>query len=116
MSKVLEEREDVMHCMAYVDLNAVSAGIVNNPISFPYCSIHHVVIRQNEGNLINLSFIHSIFKDEDYELEEDVRRSLGNKLDFLDRDYRKSYISYLAWVEYKRQLNYERKLMEAVSW
>ncbi len=53
-SVVLEYDEALLKCMAYADLNAVRANLVDRPESYRFCSLGYHVQSGNPGNFLSL--------------------------------------------------------------
>jgi len=55
-SVIVEKEETVINCLAYIDLNAVRAGIVKRPEDYRWCSIGHHVQTENQDSFLSLDF------------------------------------------------------------
>ncbi len=55
-SVIVEKGETVINCLAYIDLNAVRAGIVKRPEDYRWCSIGHHVQTENRDGFLSLDF------------------------------------------------------------
>jgi len=55
-SVIVEKGETLINCLAYIDLNAVRAGIVKRPEDYRWCSIGHHVQTGNRDGLLSLDF------------------------------------------------------------
>ena len=55
-SVIVEKGETVINCLAYIDLNAVRAGIVKRPEDYRWCSIGHHVQTGNRDDFLSLDF------------------------------------------------------------
>ena len=108
-STILADRESILHCMAYIDLNAVRAGMVENPEEHVYGSIGYVVERKNEGNLVNISEIGVQLDCLKKEKEEEVEKS-PRGLEHLSSQERLIYTRYMAFVELKRKEGFLGKI------
>ena len=53
-SVILDEGDTLIHCMAYVDLNPVRAGIVKHPEKYRWCSIGYHMQTRNRGRFLSL--------------------------------------------------------------
>jgi REP element-mobilizing transposase RayT len=53
-SVVLERDEALINCMAYVDLNAVRANLVDRPESYRFCGLGHHIQSGNRGGFLSL--------------------------------------------------------------
>ena len=52
-SNILRSEEQLQTCIAYVDLNAVRAGIVKQAYEYPYCTPGHIVKTNNNSRIIS---------------------------------------------------------------
>jgi len=55
-SVLLEEGETRIQCLAYIDLNAVRAGIVGRPEEYRWCSLGYHLQADNAGGFLSLDF------------------------------------------------------------
>jgi putative transposase len=55
-SVIVEKGSTVIHCLAYIDLNAVRAGIVKRPEDYRWGSIGYHVQTGNKDNFLSLDF------------------------------------------------------------
>ncbi len=55
-SVIVEEGETLINCLAYIDLNAVRAGIVKRPEEYRWCSLGYHVQAVNQGNFLSTDF------------------------------------------------------------
>ncbi|WP_300673050.1 hypothetical protein [Desulfoluna sp.] len=55
-SVIVEKGETVINCLAYIDLNAVRAGIVKRPEDYRWCSIGHHVQTGNRDDSFFIEF------------------------------------------------------------
>jgi putative transposase len=55
-SVIVEKGETVINCLAYIDLNAVRAGIVKRPEDYRWCSIGYHVQTGNRDAFLSLNF------------------------------------------------------------
>ena len=55
-SVIVEKGSTVINCLAYIDLNAVRAGIVKRPEAYRWCSIGYHVQAKNRGDFLSLDF------------------------------------------------------------
>lgn len=55
-SVIVEEGETLIQCLAYIDLNPVRAGLVEQPEEYPWCSLGHHVHRGEKDRLLSLDF------------------------------------------------------------
>ncbi len=55
-SVLLEEGDTLINLLAYVDLNAVRAGIVQRPEQYRWCSLSYHVQTTNQGDFLSLDF------------------------------------------------------------
>ncbi|WP_300675362.1 hypothetical protein [Desulfoluna sp.] len=55
-SVIVEKGETMINCLAYIDLNAVRAGIVKRPEDYRWCSIGHHVQTGNRDDFLSLDF------------------------------------------------------------
>ncbi len=55
-SVIVEKGSTVINCLAYIDLNAVRAGIVNRPEDYRWCSIGYHVQADNRDGFLSLDF------------------------------------------------------------
>ncbi|WP_300671994.1 transposase [Desulfoluna sp.] len=55
-SVIVEKGETVINCLAYIDLNAVRAGIVTRPEDYRWCSIGHHMQTGNRDDFLSLDF------------------------------------------------------------
>ena len=55
-SVIVEKGSTVINCLAYIDLNAVRAGIVKRPEEYRWCSIGYHVQAGNRHNFLSLDF------------------------------------------------------------
>ncbi|VFQ45924.1 transposase [Desulfoluna butyratoxydans] len=52
-SVIVEEGNTLIHCLAYIDLNAVRAGIVKRPEDYRWCSIGYHIQTGNKGGFLS---------------------------------------------------------------
>jgi hypothetical protein len=50
------DRQIILDCLAYIDLNPVRAGIVSTPESYRWCSLGYHVQRNNQEEFLSLDF------------------------------------------------------------
>ena len=55
-SVIVEKGSTVINCLAYIDLNAVRAGIVKRPEDYRWCSIGYHVQAGNKDDFLSLDF------------------------------------------------------------
>jgi REP element-mobilizing transposase RayT len=55
-SVLLEKGETLIHCLAYIDLNAVRAGMVKKPEEYRWCSIGYHIQTGNKESFLSLDF------------------------------------------------------------
>ncbi|WP_027183291.1 transposase [Desulfovibrio inopinatus] len=55
-SVLVEEGSTLLHCLAYIDLNPVRAGIVCRPEDYRWCSIGYHLQTNNRDDFLNLEF------------------------------------------------------------
>ena len=55
-SVIVEKGNTLINCLAYVDLNAVRAGIVKRPKAYRWCSIGHHTQTGNRDGFLSLDF------------------------------------------------------------
>ena len=55
-SLIVENGETLINCLAYVDLNAVRAGIVERPEEYRWCSLGYHIQTGNKDNWLSLDF------------------------------------------------------------
>ena len=55
-SVLLETGDTLVHCLAYIDLNAVRAGIVQRPEDYRWCSLAYHLQTGNAGGFLSLDF------------------------------------------------------------
>ncbi len=55
-SLIVENGETLINCLAYVDLNAVRAGIVERPEKYRWCSLGYHIQTGNKDNWLSLDF------------------------------------------------------------
>ena len=55
-SVIVEKGETLINCLAYIDLNAVRAGIVKRPEAYRWCSIGHHMQTGNRDGFLSLDF------------------------------------------------------------
>ncbi len=55
-SLIVENGETLINCLAYVDLNAVRAGIVERPEDYRWCSLGYHIQTGNNNNFLSLDF------------------------------------------------------------
>ncbi|WP_300668294.1 transposase [Desulfoluna sp.] len=55
-SVIVERGNTVINCLAYIDLNAVRAGIVKRPEDYRWCSIGHHAQTGNRDDFLSLDF------------------------------------------------------------
>ena len=55
-SLIVENGETLINCLAYVDLNAVRAGIVERPEDYRWCSLGYHIQTGNRDNFLSLDF------------------------------------------------------------
>jgi len=55
-SLIVDNGETLINCLAYIDLNAVRAGIVEKPEDYRWCSIGYHLQTNNKDNLLSLDF------------------------------------------------------------
>src|SRR3990172_8720129 len=55
-SVLLEEGDTLIQCLAYIDLNAVRAGIVQRPEDYRWCSLGYHLQAGNAGGFLSLDF------------------------------------------------------------
>ncbi len=55
-SLIVENGETLINCLAYVDLNAVRAGIVERPEEYRWCSLGYHMQTGNKDNWLSLDF------------------------------------------------------------
>ncbi len=55
-SVIVEKGSTVINCLAYIDLNAVRAGIVKRPEDYRWCSIGYHVQADNRDGFLSLDF------------------------------------------------------------
>ncbi|MBI5446440.1 MAG: hypothetical protein HY900_35150 [Deltaproteobacteria bacterium] len=55
-SVLLDSGDTVVNCLAYIDLNAVRAGIVDRPEKYRWCSLAHHVQTGNADHLLSTDF------------------------------------------------------------
>jgi len=53
---IVEKGSTVINCLAYIDLNAVRAGIVKRPEDYRWCSIGYYVQAGNRDDFLSLDF------------------------------------------------------------
>ena len=56
-SVVVEEGASLMACMAYIDLNAVRAGLVDRPEAYRFCGLGYHVQSGNKGRFLSLGLL-----------------------------------------------------------
>ena len=113
-SVILGDERAMINCMAYVDLNAVKARMVENPEDFPYGSIYYILHRQKDEPLINIGEYRDLFSSTSIgrEYDEIARQKFSARLSYLNEEDREAYIRYLAWVAVKREGDLLRKIEE----
>lgn len=55
-SVIVEKGETLIHCLAYIDLNAVRAGIVKRPDEYRWCSLGHHSQTGNKDGFLSMDF------------------------------------------------------------
>jgi putative transposase len=55
-SVIVENGETLINCLAYIDLNAVRAGLVRRPEDYRWCSLGYHVQTRNKGRFLSLDF------------------------------------------------------------
>ena len=55
-ASIVEKGETLINCLAYIDLNAVRAGIVKRPEAYRWCSIGHHVQTGNKDDFLSLNY------------------------------------------------------------
>ena len=55
-SVIVEKGSTVINCLAYIDLNAVRAGIVRRPEDYRWCSIGYHIQADNRDDFLSLEF------------------------------------------------------------
>ncbi len=55
-SVIVEKGSTLIHCLAYIDLNAVRAGIVKRPEAYRWCSMGYHVQTKNRDDFLSLDF------------------------------------------------------------
>lgn len=55
-SVIVENGWTLVHCLAYVDLNPVRAGLVERPEDYPWCSLGYHMQTGNAGNFLSTDF------------------------------------------------------------
>ena len=53
---IVDNGETLINCLAYIDLNAIRAGIVKKPENYRRCSLGYHVQARNKGRLLSLDF------------------------------------------------------------
>ena len=53
---IVDNGETLINCLAYIDLNAIRAGIVKKPEGYRWCSLGYHVQAKNKGRLLSLDF------------------------------------------------------------
>jgi len=53
---IVDKGETVINCLAYIDLNAVRAGIVKRPEDYRWCSIGRLEQAGNRDDFFSLDF------------------------------------------------------------
>ena len=64
-SVIVEKGETLINCLAYIDPNAVRAGIVKRPEAYRWCSIGHHVQTGNRDDFLSLNYELTGFRVED---------------------------------------------------
>ena len=55
-SVIVDNGDTLINCLAYIDLNAVRAGLVKKPESYRWCSLGYHVQRNNAEGFLSLDF------------------------------------------------------------
>jgi putative transposase len=55
-SVIVEQGETLINCLAYIDLNAVRAGLVKRPEDYRWCSLGYHMQTGNKGRFLSLDF------------------------------------------------------------
>lgn len=55
-SVIVDNGETLINCLAYIDLNAIRAGIVKKPEEYRWCSLGYHVQGRNKGRFLSLDF------------------------------------------------------------
>lgn len=55
-SVIVDNGETLINCLAYIDLNAVRAGLVKRPEEYRWCSLGYHVQAGNRGEFLSLDF------------------------------------------------------------
>jgi hypothetical protein len=55
-SVIVENGDTLINCLAYIDLNAVRAGLVKRPEDYRWCSLGYHVQTRNRGRFLSLDF------------------------------------------------------------
>jgi len=55
-SLIVDNGETLINCLAYIDLNAVRAGLVEKPEDYRWCSLGYHLQTNNKDNLLSLDF------------------------------------------------------------
>ena len=77
-SVIVEKGSTVINCLAYIDLNAVRAGIVKRPEAYRWCSMGYHVQAKNKDGFLSLDFGLAEFGVEDAEKLKKYREYLYN--------------------------------------
>ena len=64
-SVIVEKGDTLIHCLAYIDLNAVRAGIVNRPEDYRWCSLGYHSQTGNKDSFLSTDFGITEFNDVD---------------------------------------------------
>jgi REP element-mobilizing transposase RayT len=107
-SVIVERGETLIHCLAYIDLNAVRAGIVKRPEDYRWCSLGYHSQTGNRDQFLSTDFGLVEFGDmEEAERFRRYRRYVYEAGALTRSDGKKRNVIDQAIVEKEREQNYE---------